>query len=271
MKLSIITPILNNDRVLLDLIDWFCALKADDLELIIVDQSENREKIVKASAAECSRLKYFYTKRRGLSRGRNFGLNYAEGEYVCFFDDTARPYSNLHELLRALDGVDILLASVVDESGDQTSYSKLTRYQTLTLANTPLVANSNAIFCRRECAIAIGFDEKMGVGRYFGACEELDFLFRALEAGYGGCYYPDIKICHPVPVIEPKKAKSYALGHYYFARKLLKRDMLGGFIYFVFKILIAFKKYLLGNKAAKVWARTFLGAVSRSILKRLFR
>ena len=260
MKLSIITPIFNCDWVLEDLILWFNHIKSEDIELVVVDQTRDRSELVSALGVNQTRIQYIYSKRKGLSLARNIALGVARGSYVCFFDDTARPFDGFRGIFERLEAHDFVLGAVVDESGRRTSYSKVSRFTVINRLNVVFVANSNAIFCKRACAVDLAFDERMGVGRYFGSCEELDFLFRAVEKGYVGAYEPKIRVCHPVPKMSVDKAKSYALGHYFFTSKLLKRDIPFGLLYCFFKVLLSGKKIWFGGDVGKSWGKTYLGA-----------
>lgn len=82
-------------------IDSILYQSFQDWELIVVDDGspDNSAKIAERYSEKDERIKVVHKKNGGLSSARNFGLQFATGEYVTFFDsdDYALPYflSNL--------------------------------------------------------------------------------------------------------------------------------------------------------------------------------
>ena len=69
-------------------IDSVLAQKFQDWELIVVNDGspDNCAEIAQTYADEDSRISVVHKPNGGLSDARNFGLKYAKGDYVHFFD-----------------------------------------------------------------------------------------------------------------------------------------------------------------------------------------
>lgn len=86
--ISIIVPIYNAERYLHRCIDSILAQTFQDFELILVDDgsTDNSGAICDKYANLDKRVKVFHKGNGGVSSARNFGLNYADGDYLMFFD-----------------------------------------------------------------------------------------------------------------------------------------------------------------------------------------
>jgi glycosyltransferase involved in cell wall biosynthesis len=87
-KLSIIVPVYNSEKYLVECIDSIINQSFLDLELILINDGSQD-----GSAAICSlyltrdvRVKYFEQDNQGVSSARNLGLEHACGEYITFVD-----------------------------------------------------------------------------------------------------------------------------------------------------------------------------------------
>src|SRR6202034_4489661 len=68
----------------------------------------------------------------------------------------------------------------------------------LTPALVPQVVSSNDMFLSGQAAAEVGrFDERFGLGARFGSSEDVDFVLRALFAGFRGWYDPSVLVYHP--------------------------------------------------------------------------
>ncbi|WP_425390374.1 glycosyltransferase family 2 protein [Ekhidna sp.] len=83
---SIIMPVYNGERYLSEAIRSVLDQTYTKWELLIInDGSDDRSKEVIMSFDD-QRIKYFEQENKGVSAARNVGLNYMQGEYLCFLD-----------------------------------------------------------------------------------------------------------------------------------------------------------------------------------------
>ncbi|MGN0349764.1 MAG: glycosyltransferase family 2 protein [Roseburia sp.] len=86
--ISVIIPIYNGEEFIEDTYRQLAAQTERDFELLYVDDGsldKSGERIA-ALAAEDDRIRYFRKENGGIASARNYGLDRARGEYVCFVD-----------------------------------------------------------------------------------------------------------------------------------------------------------------------------------------
>jgi len=86
-KVSVIVPVYNSEQYLEKCIQSILNQTLDDFELIIVNDGStdnSHEIILKYENDE--RVKYFKRKNHGIGNTRNFGIDKATSEYICFVD-----------------------------------------------------------------------------------------------------------------------------------------------------------------------------------------
>ena len=87
MKLSIIVPVYNGEKYLEECLTSIVDELSSDMELIIVNDGSND-----SSLKICQKFTYntnvqiFTNDNHGVSYSRNFGIDKAKGDYVCFVD-----------------------------------------------------------------------------------------------------------------------------------------------------------------------------------------
>lgn len=103
-KVSVIIPLYNKERAILNTIKSVVNQSFSDIEIVIVDDgsTDNSAAIVKEYAAQDSRIKYFVKTNGGVSSARNFGLSKAVGDWVIFLDADDEMLHNNVELLLGL-------------------------------------------------------------------------------------------------------------------------------------------------------------------------
>lgn len=223
---TIVTPSLNKESVLLAHYNWFSSLCREDLELIIVDQNSNcANSALQSFADKDDNFIYLYNPTKGLSLNRNFASKYANGKYVIYLDDDARFGSDFIDRIKDYlesYNVDILLCGVVDENMRLTSYTPFAGEKDISIWNVERKVNSNGLIVLRTLLSKLEFDPKMGVGAEFGSSEETDFVIKSLINGFSVRYNGAINVIHPVAEISFDKAYAYGKGHGYFTLKLIK-------------------------------------------------
>ena len=87
-KISIIVPVYNVERYLVDCIESIRNQSLTDIEIILVDDGslDNSGAICDDYALKDDRIKVIHKKNGGLSSARNAGLEVAIGEYIGFVD-----------------------------------------------------------------------------------------------------------------------------------------------------------------------------------------
>ncbi|MDR7550785.1 MAG: glycosyltransferase family A protein [Armatimonadota bacterium] len=178
-----------------------------DWELVVVDQNaDDRVRAVLANYDGRFAIAHLRAPA-GLSRARNAGFASAAGDIIAFPDDDCwYSPSVLEQVARYLsrrpecDGVTGRTASAL---GQPTSGRWSRRAGRITRYNCWWRGVSCSLFLRRHVVEGVGpFDESLGVGAGtpWGSAEEIDYVLRALKAGFRLHYDPTIVVNHENPV-----------------------------------------------------------------------
>lgn len=86
--ISVIVPVYNVERYLNQCIDSILAQTYKDFELILVDDGSKDKsgEICDEYVKKDSRIRVFHKKNGGVSSARNYGIDNAQGTYICFVD-----------------------------------------------------------------------------------------------------------------------------------------------------------------------------------------
>ena len=88
-KVSVIVPVYNVEKYLDKCLDSLVNQTLKDIEIIVVNDGtkDKSQKIIDKYVKDYPKLVKSYIKENGgLSSARNYGLKYAQGEYVGFVD-----------------------------------------------------------------------------------------------------------------------------------------------------------------------------------------
>lgn len=98
-KISIIVPIYNVEKYLKRSLDSLVNQTLEDIEIILVDDgsTDNSHKIAEDYKENYSNVLLVTKENGGLSDARNFGLQYASGEYIAFIDSDDYVESQMFE------------------------------------------------------------------------------------------------------------------------------------------------------------------------------
>jgi len=205
-----------------DLQDFLLSLDAQtyrNFELIVVDQNED-DRVESILGQFRHRFPILHLRSpRGLSRARNEGLRHVSGDIVAFPDDdclyppdllakVARWFAE-HPNWHGLTGRSVTREGVPSNGTWDRAGGKINRF------NVWHRATSFSIFLQRKVADAVGpFDTSLGVGSGtpWGSAEEIDYLIRALQAGFRLYYDPDVIVFHPNKIPTPPRTYRYASG-----------------------------------------------------------
>ena len=88
-KVSVIVPVYNVEKYIDKSLKSLVSQTLEEIEIIIVNDGStdsSKQIIDKYLEKYPTKIKYFEKQNGGLSSARNFGLNYATGEYIAFLD-----------------------------------------------------------------------------------------------------------------------------------------------------------------------------------------
>lgn len=249
MKFSIIVPTISDDKVLINLLGWFRGLNYSECELVIVDQNAKTRAIL--IDPELDNVVYSHQTQRGLSRNRNIGIDLCSGEWIIFLDDNCsfdRKYFDIFDnLFRINEELGIVHSTICNQIGELTTRVNNSRIR-LNLRMIDYGAAAGMIV-RRTVFDKIKFDENMGVGAYYGSCEEYDFVARAIENNFKVVIEPTLQIFHPEPETCDLREYNYGKGHGYLVKKRLQAKTRGinNLVFISRRIFAATVKFIFGH------------------------
>jgi GT2 family glycosyltransferase len=190
---------------------WECT--PPPAQIVVVDQSERP---VALAGVEHVRMS-----ERGVSRGRNRGARAAEHELLAFTDDDCVPAPDwIGALLRGFeggaDGVTGRVLPLPGESGVAVSSRTSTERRTFSgRGQTPWdIGTGGNLALRRSAFEAVGgFDEALGPGTPARAAEDVDLLYRLVNAGFALRYEPDAVVYHELKTRRSRVGGRYGYGY----------------------------------------------------------
>ena len=106
-KVSVIVPVYNVEKYVEKCLKSLIDQTIQEIEIIVVDdgsQDDSKNIIDKYIKKYPAKVKYLYKENGGLSSARNFGITYANGEYIAFLDsdDYVEPtmYEEMYNLAK---------------------------------------------------------------------------------------------------------------------------------------------------------------------------
>lgn len=101
VKVSVIVPVYNVEQYLRKCLDGLVNQTLRDIEIIVVNDGtkDNSLEIMEEYAGKYPNVKIYSKKNGGLSDARNYGMQYATGEYIGFVDSDDYVETNMYELL----------------------------------------------------------------------------------------------------------------------------------------------------------------------------
>jgi len=218
-RFSLILCTINREKVVREFFGSLSEQKeAPSFEVILVDQNPDDRLLPIVKDFQTLFPIRHYKSEPGLSRARNIGLNYAEGEIIAFPDDDctypATLLRSVSDYLEA-DDVDGISTLVTDQHG---KFSGSFMYRTprqITFRNVWRCGVSISIFVKRVAANGIRFDETLGVGAgtIYGSGEETDFLLNLIHAGKRLDFRPELVVNHPVFIGPWTLKRGYLYGN----------------------------------------------------------
>ena len=109
-KISVIVPVYNTGRYLQKCFNSILSQEMQDFEIIVINDGStdnSQELIMQYVEGYPNKIKYFQKENSGISSARNFGVEKATGDYLCFVDSDdyidENLFVNLEEYLYKAD------------------------------------------------------------------------------------------------------------------------------------------------------------------------
>lgn len=189
----------------------FASLAAQtfrDFEVIVVDQNSDGRLLphLEYATAQGLAVRHIKLSPPNLAAARNAGIDAASGRWIGFPDDDcwyeAGVLGIVHERFARSDKPSGVVVRWVEQAEQPMTSANLTWERSCAFRDVPV--SSITLFCERElCRKIGGFDSRLGVGQWFGAGEETDFVLRALRAGAFFTYEPSAQVHHAVSAAKP--------------------------------------------------------------------
>jgi glycosyltransferase involved in cell wall biosynthesis len=171
------------------MMDSLASQSSPGFEVIVIDQNSDDRlvPIVAHAIRKGVSVRHERMRKVGLSAARNRGITLAKYEIIGFPDDDCWYERDVVEAVQrafaAPESRDGVVGHWVERGDDGQAANAMLSYKLwrrLRGGN----ANSITLFFRRSLFAALGgFDERLGLGQWFGAAEETDFVLRALGSG----------------------------------------------------------------------------------------
>lgn len=205
---SLIVATVNRTTELKRLFESLAAQTFRDFEIIVVDQNtdDRLNPYLESARILGLRIRHLRHHPANLSAARNVGIEAARGDWVGFPDDDCWYEAHLLEKLKSrfactnpMSGAAVQWAEegVPEEPAPNLTWERSRNFRDIPVASFQL-------FFHRQLFERIGpFDCRLGVGLFFGAGEETDFVLRALRAGARVTYEPQAIVHHPIKTPAP--------------------------------------------------------------------
>ena len=179
-----------------------------EYEVIVVDQNSDDRVLPHLARARALGLAVRHLKQSqpNLAAARNAGIGAARGKWLAFPDDDCWYEPQLLEKAVERFGREDRPAGVivrwVEQAEQPLSGARLSWERSSAFRDVPV--SSITLFCSRAlCRQINGFDSRLGIGQWFGAGEETDFVLRALHTGALFVYEPAARVHHAVSSAKP--------------------------------------------------------------------
>jgi len=181
--ISVIIPVYNAERTVLETIGSVQQQSLTDFELIVIDDGSTDDTFERLERVRDRRLRVFTYENGGPSAARNRGIGHARGEFISFIDaDDLWTPDKLELQLAALRrhphaGVAYSWTAFIDEDGrflfaKEPLWFEGNVFRELVVNN--FIGSGSNVLIRRECVESVGrFDSRFSHG------EDWDYLLRA--------------------------------------------------------------------------------------------
>lgn len=222
--ISVLLCTLDRPELIRNCISSFLKQSYAKFEIIVVDQSRNEETRKCCESFGDERIYYHHVDFTGLSRARNYGLQFCTGRFICLGDDDAEYEKDylLHAVrfLKEKKESCILCGRMKYTDRRETDffdYGGNTEGQELNTAEIMRIAPSPVLILPSKPVKTIGgFDEEFGVGAVYGSGEESDVILQLMRRGVKAYFLPEMIVYHGSFEKEqdpdPEKLYKYYIG-----------------------------------------------------------
>ena len=220
MKFSLILVTLDRSKEIKECLNSLTVQEEQDFEIIVIDQSDNDKTKTIVERFNTLNIKYYAVDFKGLSKARNYGLQYAEGEYACLLDDDAIYTRNyLLQARKIIEKYDCIVLSgiILSIEDKKTPFVKYSCTQNESFLKAKDILNfcpsATLIFPIEAISKCGNFDERLGVGNKYASAEETDFLLRLYDQNYKIMFCNLMVAYHPIKLVTNiQSLYNHALG-----------------------------------------------------------
>lgn len=212
--ISLVTATLGRVNEVEDLLISLSKQTYKKFELIIVDQNDHKllADLVK-NYQNLFTIKYIRSNRKGLSINRNVGIQYCEGNIIGFPDDDC--YYSDNVLKKVSDAFSKNKSKfVLLEAIDPKLNIKYITKEKDVLFRKDIMKKCISFNVFTYLNKDVKFDDKLGVGAYFGSGEETDYMWSVIKNEDKGEFLQNAYVYHPANLSsnDLNRAYKYALG-----------------------------------------------------------
>ncbi|MDR2717112.1 MAG: glycosyltransferase family 2 protein [Treponema sp.] len=217
MKFSLIMATLGRTDEIIILLDSLLSQSYKNFELIIIDQNDDDqvEKVCDQYKDKLN-LHYYRCDKKGLSLGRNIGLEHTSGDIIAFPDDDCEyetdTLKKTAEFFEKNPHYSFYTCNTKEKNGNNAALETGKNDCDIGIFNFLSIGISFTIFVRSETFAGFAFDEQLGVGAAFGSAEESDLLLYLIKNKKKGKYHAGHYIYHPGKTEIPQRVYSYSMG-----------------------------------------------------------
>ena len=276
MKLSIVIPTLGRVAEVKDLLQSILESGRNNFEVILVDQ--NFSDILDLNVLEYKNkglnIRHYKVNFRGLSKAKNFGIEKALGEFICFPDDDSRFSNQTIDFAMSIlekKQYEVVCGKCVDESGANSVKLFSDTPSPLSLNSFEKKFIEATMFFNTACIRKYMYDEELGIGAFHGAEEGFDIVYRMLKTGIRIYYDPKIIFYHPQVIFghtsskEIKRVFSYRCGY---AKACLKHSLIKRYLNRVVKVILYLPFVILVKpRKARYYTSELLGLITGVVVK----
>lgn len=203
MKVSLILATYGRAEELARAVDSFMAQTDREFELIVVDQNPDDRLVPYVQKARQGGLDVLHVRmdKPGLSAARNRGIALARHGILAFPDDDCwyepDTIARVRQAFAANPDLRGIIGCWVEQAGVKAPAHPYFLDQQAWRQFRGGHASSISLFLDRGLFQSLGgFDERFGVGQWYGAAEETDFILHALASDARLQYRPGVRVHH---------------------------------------------------------------------------